>query len=51
MNSYHSNLKDFDKRASVESKKAKDISSGMEKLKKSLEAEKKVYIGDLKRSL
>jgi hypothetical protein len=51
MKSLHSNLKDFDKRASIESKKVKDISSAMEKIKKSLEAEKKTYITDLKKNL
>lgn len=49
MRANHDNPKDFDKRSSIESKKAKDLASAMEKVKKSLEGERKTYAGDFKK--
>ena len=42
----HKDPKLFAKRVPVESKKVKDIANQMEKVKKTLETEKKVYLVD-----
>jgi hypothetical protein len=51
MNVSHQNLKDFDKRATIEGKKVKEIATAMEKVKKTLEAEKKAYCSDFAKGL
>jgi hypothetical protein len=47
----HTNLKDFDKRVTVESTKVKSLAAGLEKVKKAVEAEKRAYCVDLKKAV
>ena len=47
----HNDIKALEKRVSTESQKAKDLAAGFEKVKKAMEAEKKAYCVDLKKSI
>jgi hypothetical protein len=47
----HNDLKEFDKRVGIESTKVKNLASGFEKVKKAIEADKKVYSADLKKAV
>ncbi len=47
----HKNLKDFDKRVTVESAKVKSLASGLEKVKKAVEGEKKAYCTEFKKAV
>jgi len=47
----HTNLKDFDKRVTIESAKVKSLASGLEKVKKAVEGEKKAYCTELKKAV
>lgn len=47
----HTNLKEFDKRVTAESSKVKNLASGLEKVKKAMEQEKKAYCVELKRAV
>jgi hypothetical protein len=47
----HNNLKDFDKRVTVESAKVKSLAGGLEKVKKAVEAEKKGYCTEFKKAV
>ena len=51
MQLYHTNLKEFDKRVTVESTKVKNLAAGLEKVKKAVEAEKRAYCVDFKKAV
>ena len=51
LNLAHDNAKEFDKRTSVESKKAKDIASAMEKVRKALDVEMKGVCVDFQKQV
>ncbi|CDW77392.1 UNKNOWN [Stylonychia lemnae] len=53
MQPYHQNnqVKDFEKRSEVESKKVKNLAGAFEKMKKSLDVEKKAYCIELKKGV
>lgn len=51
MQLHHTDPKEFEKRVATESKKAKDLSSLMEKVNKSLESERKAYSGEFAKGL
>ncbi len=47
----HKELKEFDKRVATESTKVKNLASGLEKVKKAMEQEKKAYCVEMKRAV
>eukprot|EP00347_Sterkiella_histriomuscorum_P000885 403374149 len=47
----HQNMKEFDKRTEIESKKVKSLAQAMEKMKKSIDNEKKAYCVELKKGI
>ena len=51
MQPHHSNPKEFDKRCEIESKKVKNLAGALEKVKKSLDSDKKAYCVELKKAI